>query len=297
MAKGLTSTKHFGFAPAALGEALRHAGRSQVASFAGNAELAHQIGIGVIQLESLGAWMRFANLIERSSDGVELTALGRCICDRDPVLADPATWWVLHWELARSYVVWAVLSRLAQGGNDLADIEGALHATAPGASARTIKNARIALVRALEETPLGGEMRLVQVERDGQRVTGLTKLPVRHGQAPMAAVAYALLDWSHREEMPSAALESLAAHGGPGPVLHMSEGALERYLTQIDGAFRSRVLSYSRTAGLNEAYFKHDVTPLQVLVSHYIHAREDMAWTEALDRAQREMGSEDATDG
>jgi len=153
------------------------------------------------------------------------------------------------------------------------------------------------VIRALDETPLGRELGLVELESDGRRVVGLKKLAVRYGQAPMAAVAYALLDWARREEMPSAGLESLVAPGSPGQALHMSEGVLERYLIEIDGAFRGRVLSYSRTAGLNEAYFRPEVTPLQVLTSHYIRAREDVPWTEALDRAQAETGAADDTDG
>jgi len=105
----------------------------------------------------------------------------------------------------------------------------------------------------------------------------------------MAVVAYALLDWARGEQLGSAALESLAAPGGPGPILHMSEGALERYLIEVDGAFRGRVLSYIRTAGLNEAYFKAEVTPLQVLASHYVRQSEGLEWPQALERAEREV--------
>jgi len=282
-----------GLSISALRTAIRAVADGVLTRLARDAEAAGILGLGTVQLEALGAWMRFANLVEHSRDAVALSRLGQALHRHDEALADSATWWVLHWEIANSYAVWAVLSRLPQGIHSPEGIEAALAHQAPGLSSRTIKNARTALIRALEDTPLGQDLGLVRLEREGRRVTGLTKLPVRHGQAPMAAVAYALLDWSRREELPSAALESLAAAHGPGPVLHMSAGVLERYLIDIDGAFRGRVLTYSRTAGLDEAYFKHDVTPLQVLVSHYLHVQQELAWLAALDRAQEEVGGED----
>lgn len=246
-----------------------------------------------MQLESLGAWLRFAGLVESSRNTVSLSDLGILVHAHDPRLADPATWWIIHWNLARNYVVWHILSQLAYVVHRVEDIDAALMELAPGRSARTIRNARIALVKTLEQTPLGSELGIVSLEVEGGRVTGLEKLRVRHhGDAPMVVVAYALLDWAKGEQLGSAALESLAAPGGPGPILHMSEGALERYLIEVDGAFRGRVLSYSRTAGLNEAYFKTGVTPLQVLASHYLREREGVEWLEALERAQEEVEGE-----
>ena len=73
----------------------------------------------------------------------------------------------------------------------------------------------------------------------------------------------------------------------------MSEGALERYLIEIDGAYRGRVLRYSRTANLNEAYLRDDVTPLQVLVTHYLHEQEGLDWPDALHRATEEVPAAD----
>jgi len=144
------------------------------------------------------------------------------------------------------------------------------------------------VVNTLLYTPLG-RLGLIELVQEGARVTEVRKLRVRHGQAPMAAVAYALLDWAAREEMSSASLETLAGPEGPGPILHMSEGALERYLLDIHGAFRGAVLTYSRTAGLNEARFKEGITPLQVLASHYLHEQEGLSWPEALERAKEEV--------
>ena len=64
---------------------------------------------------------------------------------------------------------------------------------------------------------------------------------------------------------------------------------------EIDGAYRGQVLRYSRTAGLDQAYFKSEVSPLQVLASHYLHVQEKLDWPAALQRAQEEVPFEDAT--
>lgn len=298
MRKGLTGTKHFGLDEMRLSVALRQIASGELSSFSGKRarKPVQTVGTGVTKLEALGAWMRFGGLVTRSRDGVQLSALGRCLYQWDGELSDDATWWVLHWQLANNYLVWRVLSRLPQGRHEVSHIEQALQQLSPEASVSTIKNARLALMAALAGEPIREKLGLVELEYKGKRVSGLRKLAVRHGQAPMAAVAYALLDWARREETGSAALETLAGPDGPGAVLHMSPGVLERYLVDIDGAFGGRVLSYSRTAGLSEAYFKPEVTPLQVLVSHYIQKRDGCPWPEALDRAKQEVGSEDATD-
>lgn len=235
-------------------------------------------------------------LIRTEGPGSVLTGFGKLLAIMDPNVDDIASWWALHWRLAARYRVWGVLSTATNSMHEVSEIDDSIRSLAPSLSDRTVTSARRSLVKALEDTPLGRELGLVELHSDGRRVTGLTKLPVRHGGAPLAAVAYAMLDWARREGMTSAALETLAGPHGPGPVLHMSEGVLERYLVEIDGAFRGRVLSYSRTAGLNEAYIKDEVTPLQVLAAHYIHTREGLAWPEALERACGEVADDEDAD-
>lgn len=288
----------FGFTEEQLRRLLSRLAASRVFPTRRDPTLAKELGVGTNEVEALAHWGRLAGLTDRSPAGVTLSGLGRAIHGFDKDLGDLATWWVLHWELSSNYLLWHTLKSLRPGSNALKVIEETIKASAPHVSDRTVGNARLALMRALADTPLGQKLGLVQLECEGELVTGLRKLAVRHGQAPMAAVAYALLDWARREETGSAALETLAGPDGPGAVLHMSPGVLERYLVDIDGAFGGRVLSYSRTAGLSEAYFKPEVTPLQVLVSHYIYVQkpDGRPWTKALDLAKQEVGSEDATD-
>ncbi|MCX7600304.1 MAG: DUF4007 family protein [Armatimonadetes bacterium] len=287
--RGLTATMHFAFTTGALRRALGLLAGGELRSFGRDPELSQSLGLGTVQVEALGAWMRFAGLTRRSSARVELTPLGRLIFRWDSGLDDVATWWVLHWELSSNYVVWNLLAHLEYRTYTLAELDEAVQGLAEDCSPRTARNARLSLVKALEDTPLGQQLGIVRLESDGKKMTGLTKLAVRHGQAPTGAVGYALADWARRRRMTSAALETLAARGGPGGALHMSAGVLERYLLEIDAAFGGQVLTYSLTAGLNETYFK-EVSPLQILAAHYLRQRGDLGWREAFQEAARELG-------
>ncbi|MBC7287761.1 MAG: hypothetical protein H5T86_06900 [Armatimonadetes bacterium] len=141
---------------------------------------------------------------------------------------------------------------------------------------------------------MGQQLGIVALVFEGDRVTAVEKRPVRYGQAPIAAVAYALAEWAVRENIASAALETLVSVDGPGAVLHMGEGVMERYLMGIHGAFEGEVLSYSRTADLDEAYFKTDVAPLAVLAAGYLAEMESLPLRDAFERAKQEVKSEPA---
>lgn len=250
-------------------------------------EWSARLGIGTEQVDALRSWARLLGLATPKNFGA--TGLGLLVASADPYLRDECTWWTFWYRLGVAYAAWKVMGAMGFRAYDTQEIDELVRERAREVSPRTIRSARLSVLNVLSDTPLGQELGLVRLESDGKRVTGLVKLPVRYGTAPMAAVAYALLDWAEREQVRSAALETLAAPDGPGAILHMSEGVLERYLLDIDGAFRGRVLTYSRTAGLNEAYFKREVTPLQVLAAHYIRQRDGVDWPEALARAEQEV--------
>lgn len=293
MRSGLTATMNFGLSSKAMKQALQLIGSGQLRSLGRDEGTAQTLGIGTVQVEALGAWMRLGGLVIRSQIGLSLSPFGAVVLRYDASVASDATWWVIHSHLSTDYSAWYALTRLPYQYCSVADFEASLSALAPEASARTVKNARTSVFRTLEDTPIGQQLGLFRLDGDSKSVTGLTKLPVRQGQAPMAAVAYVVLDWARREQLSSVGLTSLAAADGPGPILHMSEGALERYLIEIDGAYRGKVLSYSRTANLNEAYLRDDVTPLQVLTTHYLHEQEGLDWAEALRRAAEEVPATD----
>jgi hypothetical protein len=284
----------FGFSPLAAELLLSRLSAGAVARIGRDETLATELGIGTVQLDALGAWLRLAGLTYRDEAGLGLSAFGRTVARFDPHLSEPATWWAIHWGLASSYVVWSCLAALEYASISADEVESALRALASDVSERTVRNARVSLFSALDQTPLGQRLGLFELVRDNRRILAINKLRVRHGTAPMAAIAYALLDWARQEETTAAGIERLAGPGGPGPILHLSEGDLERYLMDIDASFGGRVLKYARTASLDTAYFKEEVTPLQVLAAHYMQAQQRLGWSEALECAQQEVPADDA---
>lgn len=294
MTSGLTATMNFGFQPQAMVGALRELGAGSITSLGRDTALAQALGIGGVQLEALGAWMRLANLTKRADGVLKLSPLGRLVYTNDPSLVVPATWWTVHWELSLGYLPWRLLAGFSGDRLAIDALDRALAARVSRVSERTIRNARLAAVRALVDTPLGQRLGLVEWEEERGRVVALIGRRVHHGEIPLAAVGYAVLDWARREGASGAALEVLAAEGGPGPVLHLGVGDLERYLMDLHSDFGGQVLTYSRTADLDQAYFRSEVTPLQVLAAHYLRERENLSWAQALDRARQEVPADDA---
>ncbi len=260
-------------------------------------DVAADLGIGARQAKELAAWLRWAGVTEESrGNGTLLSPLGLVIAAYDPTLSQIATWWCLHWRLSTSpdFGSWRLLSPTTSCRFSLRELEEQLLRLAPGLSERAVSKGRQAVVTTLLSTPLGQRLGLVEWEEERGRVVALIGRRVHHGEIPLAAVGYAVLDWARREGASGAALEVLAAEGGPGPVLHLGVGDLERYLMDLHSDFGGQVLTYSRTADLDQAYFRSEVTPLQVLAAHYLRERENLSWAQALDRARQEVPADDA---
>ena len=282
MGEGLTSTRGFGFSAGPAGRLVAMVASGEATAVGADPALAQRIGLGTVQLEGLGAWLRLAGFLASGRGAVALTPLGEVVHRHDPGLGDPCTWWVLHWELSKRYPVWGVMSGLSYEVHDTGTIDAALAAAHPGTSDRTIRNARLALLRALSETPLGQSLGIVSLSFAGGDVAGLEKRSVRHGEAPTAAVGYALLDWAREGGVTSAPLDVVARGSEVGGRLHMSDGVLERYAMELDQTLQRQAISYSRTAGLEEIYFKPDVEPLALLRARYTSQEQGITWCSAL---------------
>ena len=76
MRKGLTSTKHFGFSASWLRAGLGCVADGAIISFSRAPELAAELGMGVIQLEALGAWMRYAGVVTSGPGGKPVDGVG-----------------------------------------------------------------------------------------------------------------------------------------------------------------------------------------------------------------------------
>lgn len=285
-----SSTMSFGFNSVALSRLMGMVLTGDITKIGRDKDLAAEIGIGAVQVEALGAWARFCGLIGREEKTLCLTELGESIYELDPQLIDPVTWWILHWQLSQNYVAWEALTRLAYGAHEVTAIEAKLSEVVPDASARTYRNARLAVILALRQTPLGNDLGLVRLEYSGNKVIRFEKCQVRHPNAPIAGITYGILAWVRRHGASGASLDELLADGAPGAALQLTAGELERYLMDIHTSFAGRVLTYSRTAGLDQAYFREDVTARAVYVAHFVRRAEGLSWPDALAKALAEVG-------
>ena len=262
MNQALTATKHFGFTKDWLAKGLAFVekyGREPRNDEAG------ELGIGTIQVEATRAWMRFAGL----AGGDGLTAVGRALLLHDPTVSDTGTWWTLHARLSRSYIAWHLLAVLPMRTFALDDLDHELRALAGQCSDHTILNARRSVISALFQTPVGTDLGLVRLVEEGRRVVALEKLQVRREAVPLPVFAYVVANWAKDCAGSSAPLERLAEPDAPGGIFHLSLGALERLLMEVEGAFGGTVLTYSRTAGLDEVYFHFQHSPLALLECYY----------------------------
>ncbi len=291
MYSGLTYTADFGIIPHALSRALAEVKEGEISSFGRDKVLAQRWGIGTVQVEALGAWMRLGGLLadDKNAKVKKLSAFGEVLFRYDPYLQASPTWWALHINLAQNYAAWQLLVILRYSAYTIAELDKILQEMFPDLSIRTLRNARQSVLRTLADTPLGNEIGIFKLEKIGGNEQSLSKLPIRYGQVPLGVVGYAVVDWMQRRGFRSVSLETLSAPEGVGPILHMSAGVLERYLLDLENTFRGRVLSYSRTASLNEVYLAPAITPLPLLVSQYIHEQAGLPWFEALERAMQEV--------
>jgi len=106
--------------------ALQFTEAGAITSTTQNPDLAQALGVGTEQLESLGVWMRLVGLAVDGSRPVALTPLGRLLVRHDTGLMQPATWWVIHWQLSANFSAWTILTLIDYGLHTTADLDSAL---------------------------------------------------------------------------------------------------------------------------------------------------------------------------
>ncbi|MGQ9730508.1 MAG: DUF4007 family protein [Candidatus Zipacnadales bacterium] len=106
MVDTLDATRSFGFTRMTCSRALEVVAQNRNLRSLRGPRLASQLGLGTVQLEALGAWMRFAALIRCETDYIILSPLGTVVRRNDPALNSPISWWAIHWQLASNYAVW-----------------------------------------------------------------------------------------------------------------------------------------------------------------------------------------------
>jgi hypothetical protein len=244
-----------------------------------------RFGVGKNMVASIRHWAQAVGILEESSNFkvVRVTALGHKLFGSnglDPYMEDPASLWLIHWQLAgrpnKTTWFWAFnhfpgvtferelfvkgLERLAK------DRSWARVASA------TIKNDVACFIRTYVaqqpqgrighddalESPLA-ELGLIRAvgRRDGFRFVRGAKSSLGSG-----VFAYALLEfWSRHSSAATLSLEAVAHEpGSPGRVFLLDENDVADRLVDLDEA-TSGALRWSETAGLKQVVRDPAVSP------------------------------------
>ena len=245
-------------------------------------------GVGKNMVASMRHWASAAGVIEDSGGRASPTLLGfRLFNDDDgldPFMEDPATTWLIHWNLCsnpfKTTWFWA-FNHFPSGSFDRETLAKGLEKLAnecgwARASASTIKNDVACFVRTyVPRTPLGKashedalespltELGLIRPvgRRDGFRFV--------RGRKPMlgdGVFCYAVAQfWSEHTTAGTLSFEALAHEpGSPGRVFLLDENALADRLFEIEqvsnGCFR-----WSETAGLKQLIREREVSAEETL--------------------------------
>ncbi len=254
------------------------------------------LGVGKNMVRSIRHWCLAAGVLAENRDAggtLQPTALGTLLLaddGLDPYLEDPATLWVLHWQIASNRAratTWfwtfshlnepeftreALASALFKWTQTLPgklvaessvrrDVEVFLRTYVPvrasrGASAEDTLDCPLTELNLIAQP---GDGRAYRFQRGAQR--GL----------PDGILLYAVL---HFWQAFAPAAETLALHdlarqpGSPGRLFKIDESSLVERLEAIEQATDGK-LSYGETAGLRQLYRREPLTPTEALTAAY----------------------------
>lgn len=254
------------------------------------------LGVGKNMVSSIRHWCLAAGVLAENRDAgraLQPTELGMLLLDNDgldPYLEDPATLWVLHWQIASNRsraTTWfwtfshfnepeftreALASALLKWtqtlpGKQVAessvrrDVEVFLRTYVPSPSSRgdIAEDTLDCPLTDLGIITQSGDGRAYRFQRGTQR--GL----------PDGILLYSVL---HFWESFAPAAETLALHdiarqpGSPGRMFKIDESSLVERLERIEQATDGK-LSYGETAGLRQLYRRERIIPAEALTEAY----------------------------
>ena len=246
-----------------------------------------RFGVGKNMVASIRHWAVSAGVIEESTGRTVPSLLGIRVFDHgglDPYMEDPATAWLVHWQLCgnprKTTWFWAFnhypaasfeRGMLVRGLEKIAKDRGWRHA-----SAATIKNDVACFVRTYVSQPRAGqashedtlESPLTEIglirpvgRRDGYRFVRGHKPTLGAGVFCYAVTHF----WSEFSAAQTLSFESLAYEpGSPGRVFLLDENALADRLFEIEEVSGGRY-RWSETAGLKQLIRKRKVSNEEAL--------------------------------
>lgn len=260
------------------------------------------LGVGKNMVNAIRYWLQATRMAERTSQGIQPTALGLAIFDEDgwdPYLEDEATIWVIHWQLSTNpqlATAWYwFFNRFHKPEFTSQEVSTALvdfskENSKTRTAATTVKGDAAVLLRMyvqstgttrtpLEEaldSPLAS-LRLVM--RMADKKSYQSRPEARNGLPP-AVVGFAvteLLNARGAREMPLRDL-MYGPDGWPalGSVFRLTETdlltKLEKLLHYLPGVYELR-----ETAGIHQVYKIGSMEPIDYLQKHYTGAGHEAA--------------------
>ena len=248
-----------------------------------------KFGVGKNMVGSMRYWAVAARIIRDTSDTFkgpyETTKLGKAIFDDDagwdPYIEDPATLWLLHWQLASNpsptttiyfafnhfHAMSFYREQLVDALQRCADHMGAK--VAPKTIQRDVEvfvRTYAARLITSEEDSLDSLMAELSLIRPIGKKDGFVFARGAKPTLPNAIFMYGLISFASRRAQGRVfSIESLLHEpGSPGRMFLLDEDALLDRLSSIEHASDERIV-WSETAGLRQVIFKQDPSEFDLI--------------------------------
>jgi len=242
-------------------------------------------GIGNRQVLALRDWAKATGILEYSPDGrCFLSLFGALLLRLDPGLEELSTFWAIHHRLCISADIWfyahyANAMRLGQFTRN--ELKQCLREGKKTSDSVLEKKALFPLMQTMKGTMLGtGLGLLVPVGDDAYQ----RRMPDER-RLEGSTLAYMIVDWCVRRSRTTVHLSELMEWGAPGRYLALDAEHLADMLRRIQEKHSSRILSISRTAGLNSVALGDGLRAESVLACGYLQRLEKLDAAVALRRA------------
>ena len=259
----------------------------------GMADAQHVLGgIGNRQVFALRDWAKAIGVIGASEGGgLGLTPFGEMLGSYDPGLEELGTLWAIHHRLCVQKDIWFYAhyaSAMPPGTFSRADLKQCLSEGKETSNSVLEKKVLFPLLQTMKGTKLGAELGLLVPQ--GEDVYERRRPDER--RLSESVLAYVLVDWCRAQGRTTVHLSELTEWDAPGRYLGLESEQLAAMLRAIQDCFGGRVLTISRTAGLDSVALGESLSPNLLLVSSYLRRLERLDEADALRKAEQIASSE-----
>lgn len=254
------------------------------------------LGVGKNMVNSIRYWLRAAQMLEMSHDGLQSTEIGKAIFSGqgwDPYLEDEATLWLIHWlissnaELATAWFWFFNCFHKAEFTVDEAAnalVEFVNQNLTGKHSERTVRHEINLILRMYSQAKLTAKVELedildvplasLRLISIGAAPQSYLSRPERRNNLPLDVFGFAINEvFNHRNNVSSLPMADLMygeKHGiAVGSVFRLTESELLAKLERLVERYPN-IFQINETAGINQLFRnKKDVESLSFLRHHY----------------------------